>query len=136
MRILKGRLLRRGARAGISLVEVLVSATVLSVGLGGIVVASVAAHNLTRTSQETRLATLALQQTIEPMLWFEPADLVANNPAGTAIALQDFGLEGLTIMPDYPGYAAGDSAVEITLTATWTTFDRRVRTLSIASGDS
>ena len=114
----------------------LVSATVLSVGLAGILVSNVAARNLTRTSQETRLAMHALQQGAESMLLLEPADLVAANPEGVALAIGDFGLVGLQVVPTYPGYAAGDTAVEIRLTATWTTFDRRARTLWIETGDS
>src|SRR5262245_51415550 len=129
MRVLVPRLGRHRRRAGFSMVELMVAITLLMVATSGTLIANVAARNLTRTSRETRAATLAAAAAMEGMLLVPPQEALAQHPAGNKIDVGDFGLRDLSVVPSYPDYVAGDELLRIELSVSWTTFDGDSRTM-------
>lgn len=123
-------------RAGFTVVEVLVAVVVLSVAILGSVGAQVSARKLLRTSLETDAAITALESAAEVLLLEPRARVPDVHPEGVALVVGEFGLADLAVVPTYPNRVAGapqPPALEIRLTATWTTFDRGRRTLSLAT---
>lgn len=124
---------RRHSRSGYSLVEVLVAATVLMVGITGTIITNVASSNLVQTSEETEMVTVALADTVERMKILSPDGVATTFPADTAIPGVDSPIDELQIEPTYPGFTAGDAAITIQLVATWTTFNGQTRTLRLTT---
>src|SRR5262245_35815270 len=129
MRVLVPRLGRHRRRAGFSMVELMVAITLLLVATSGTLLANVAARNLTRTSRETRAATLAAAAALEGMLVEPLAELVAQHPEGKLLAVGEFGLRDMQVVPAYPDYVAGAELLRIQLTVSWTTFEGAARTM-------
>ncbi|MEX1023704.1 MAG: hypothetical protein WD226_01385 [Planctomycetota bacterium] len=120
-------------RGGYSLVELLVAATFLTIGLVGSLMVHTAARGLRRTAVETREATVALGNVMEEMRALTRAQVLAQFPDGAAIPVDDTALRNLVLIPDFRGFAIGDQTLEIELTATWTAFNRRARSFSFES---
>ena len=130
------RLPRKKATAGFGLVELLIAATVLCVGIAGILMTNTAARALLRTSEETRGATLAAQEALEAMDLLRTDEIVATFPGGAAVPTTEFGLRDLAVVPTYPDYVVGDGTVYVLLTVTWTAFDGGERTLTFETVES
>lgn len=124
---------RPGVRAGYSLVEVLIAATVLMAGVCGTLITNVASWNLTRTAEETKLVTIALSEAVERLRLLEPEEVTTTFPESAPLPDLDAALTELAIVPTYPGYAAGDGAITIQLRATWRTFDGQTRTVQFTT---
>lgn len=138
-----GRGGRSRARAGFGLLELLISLTVLLVVMAGSGLSYVTSHDLARAARETSLATDELGTAMEELLAQTRANLVdpdGDYAAGQPIAAyQGRLLESEQVVPTYPGHAPGDPAppvLDIRLTITWTGFDGRERSLTIASSTS
>lgn len=79
------RLLSRSKRrllAGFSLVEVMIASSVLTIGLLALSSTSVVIHSLDRADEARRLATLAMQDTVERIKSFSAGSV--DDPAGWA----------------------------------------------------
>lgn len=134
---------RSRSRAGFGLLELLISLTVLLVVMAGSGLSYVTSHDLARAARETSLATEELGTAMEELLAQTRANLV--DPAGDYVAGQPIPayegrlLDAERVVPTYPGHVPGDPAppvLDIRLTITWTGFDSRERSLTIASSTS
>ena len=113
----------------------MIAATVLLIATGGTLITHLSSRNLIRTAQETDAATTALRSGMEEILISAREDIPTAFPTGQALALEDFGLEGLQVVPSYPNFGGATIpvALEIQLEATWTTFDRGQRSIQVTT---
>jgi hypothetical protein len=131
---------RAWRRAGFTLVEIALAATVLAIAVLTAFEVQLAAHSLARTSRETSTATADLAAAMEELLLLPKDSIpIATSPfaPGQPIAAySDLHLAGQRIVAAYPGYVPGAAVpdpLEIVLTETWSDHAGRPRTLRIAS---
>ena len=74
-----------------------------------------------------------LGNVIEEMRSLTPAEVASLYPEGEAIDVEAKALRALSVIPNYGGFVVGDSVLEIELTARWTAYDERVRSLTFES---
>ena len=113
----------------------MVAVTVLTIAISGTLAAHIAARNLTRSAFETEAAITALQAGMEQILLTARDDIPTTFPAGTPMVLDDFGLDALTVVPQYPNLVGGvaPTSLEVQLQATWTAYDEGQRTFGVLS---
>ena len=115
----------------------MVSIAVILVTVVGALSAHLTSRNLMRTAHETDMAVADLQAAMERVMLLSP-DLipVGNYPAGQSIAaFDDLHLRQERIVPTYPGFLPGGAVpdpLQVTLTATWRSFEGRTRTLTLS----
>jgi len=112
------------------MVELLVASTILTVGIVASLVVYSTASNLRRTAAETRTASAVLGNLFETMRPLTTAEVAADYADGAAIPVDEPILRGLAVSVDQNGFVVGDTSLEMTLTATWTTFNGGQRTIS------
>lgn len=128
------------ARAGFTLIEVMIAIIVLLVAVLSTYTAQISARNLMRTSRETNAATSDLQTAMDRAL-LVPADQlpIASSAFAENTKVAEFEglhLNGESIVTTYPGYVAGDAIpdpLSIVMTLSWTDFRGRQRTLRLSS---
>lgn len=117
-------------KGGHSLVELLMAATFLTVGVAGTLVVHTAARRLTRTAAETRAVSVVLADVIEEMKLLTPDEIATDFPEGVPIDVGTSGLKDLAVVPDYGTFVAGQSTIDLSLTATWSTNNGGERSLT------
>ena len=137
-----GRAIGRGKRhsAGFTLHELMIAIGVLLVAVLGTFSSHLVSQNLVSTTRETDAATTDLQAAMEQILLRSPDQIPivgspfrANQPI---VAFNNLHLRNEQLVPSYPGYAGGAAVpdpLQIVLTATWTDFKGRPRSMRIAS---
>ena len=127
---------RRSTRSGFSLLELMFSLTILSIGVMAAFSGQMNSLNLVSSSEETRFAMMDLQSAMETILSLEPDTIVEDYPEGEAIGqYAELHLTDQVIVPDFPEWSGGfvPDTLEVVLTCTWTDFEGRQRSLSLAS---
>jgi prepilin-type N-terminal cleavage/methylation domain-containing protein len=129
----------RSARAGFSLVEVMIAVTVLLVAVLGTFVAQLSSHNLLRTSRDANRAMADLESAMEQVILLQPDQIpvpgspfAANQPIA---AFTNLHFRTETIVPTYPGYTPGNvpDPLSIILTCTYVDQLGRQRKLTLSS---
>lgn len=121
-------------RGGFSLVEVMAAIVLLTVIVGGVVGAQLAATNLTRTARDTSLATSDVSAAMEEVLLSASDEIPIAYPTGVPIARWNgLHLDAQQIVPTYPNMAGGvvPDPLEIRLTLTWNDFAGRPRSMAL-----
>ena len=121
---------RNRPRGGYSLIELLIASTFLVVGITGTLVVNTAAHSLRRTAAETRAATAVLGNLIETMRPLSADDVAEDYAEGVEIAVEESILNEAVVVVDHNGFAAGDTSLELSLTASWITFSGSERSIT------
>ena len=125
------------------MVEIMIAATVLVVSVGGSVISQMTARNLARTASETSLAVDEIHNAMEEIL-ARPRALIVDpdgfSPEGVPVAsYTNRVLDDEVIVARYPGYVAGaplPDVLDVRVTISWTTFDRRQRSLTLRGSTS
>lgn len=131
--------LRRLSRAGFSLVEVLIGASILAVSLLGAFSAHLAADKLTRESDETERARAILESAMQRVLLEGATELAsgATYASGDELAFEEQELlGGSTLVFTTPNHVAGDptpAVLEVRLDLSWTTASGIARTVTLTS---
>lgn len=130
----------RSARAGFTLIELMIAITVLAVAVVSTFVTQISAHNLMRTSRETSTAVADLQTAMERALLVPIDQLpIATSPFADGQPIAAFAgrnLRSESIVATYPGWVAGLDApdpLQVVMTVTWNDFRGRTRTVRFAS---
>jgi len=130
---------RRQRRAGFTLTEVMVAIGVMLVAVVGSFASQMASVNLMRTSRETNVAMMDLQAAMDRILLTPHLGIPAAFANGQPIAaFDDLHLPDQSIVVTYPGFAGGTTpnVLQISLLMTWTDFQGRQRSLSLATNSS
>lgn len=109
------------------------AATFLTVGVAGTLVVHTAARRLSRTAAETRAASVLLGDLLEEMRFLTPDEVATTYPEDLSVDVGDTGLRDLRIVPEYHGFVAGSPNIQLSLTATWTTFQGAQRSITFDS---
>jgi prepilin-type N-terminal cleavage/methylation domain-containing protein len=120
-------------RSGFTLIEVMAAIVLLTIVVGGVVGAQIAATNLTRSARDTSIAVSDAQAALEEILIESIDDIPVDFPAGAPIARwNDAHLTQERIIPTYPNMAGFvPDPLEIRVTLTWTDFAGRARSLTL-----
>lgn len=108
----------------------------LTIVVGGIVGAQLAATSLTRTARDTSIAVSDAQAAFEEILLWSIDDIPDEYPTGVSIASwDDAHLQMQRIVPTYPNMLNGDvpDPLQIRLTVTWNDYAGRPRSLTLDS---
>lgn len=128
-----------GARAGFSLLEILIAILVLIVAVTAAFATQLGSLNLLNTARETNTAMADLENAMERALAFATDQIPVPGSqfqAGQPIAaFQGLHLDNESIVATYPGYAGGTvpDPLEIVLTITWNDWVGRPRTLRLVT---
>lgn len=129
----------RRARAGFTIVEVMIALSVLVVTVLATTAAQLVSHDLVRQSRETSVAMSDLQTAMEQILLLPIDDIPvagSNFQAGQPIAaFNDLHLPAERIVPAYAGFGGGAAVPDplpITLTMTWNDPKGRSRLLRLS----
>lgn len=130
----------RPRQRGLSLVEVLIAAAVMTITVMGSLAAHVTSRSLLQESRDTDLANALLRNSMERVLEF-PADDLCQGAApyvpGQPMPIPDgVALQNQQIQFTTPGYTLGDptpSVLDLRLTLTWRSSTGRNRTLFLDS---
>ena len=130
----------RGARAGFTLIELMIAIIVLLVAVMATFTSQLRARELMQTSRETNIAMADLQSAMSRILLRQVDEIpVAGSPFqdDTAIAAFDgLHLTDERIVADYPGYVLGGPVPDplpIVLRASWTDSRGRPRSMVLRS---
>jgi len=127
------------SKRGISLVELMVAVTVLTLAILGTLTTQASCRKLSKTGRETTRAVADLQSAMEEILLLPIEDIPHEDgdyAPGLPIArFTDLHLNGETITPTYPGLGGGvvPDPLEIILTCQWIDHGGRARTLTFAN---
>lgn len=128
------------ARSGMTLIELMVTITILVVVWGGAMASQMAASDLVMTGRETSIASADLQSCMERALSMAHAEIPlpgSDFESGQPIELyQELHFGGQSIVATYPGYVVGQPVPDplaIVLTMTWNDFDGRPRTMQLST---
>lgn len=120
---------------GISLVELLIAVTIITVGAMTLMAQLEASHKITTVNRETNTAMAHLQAMMEKVISVPFSDIAHTYPNGTIVYVGQSGLEdpmnGEYVKIEYADAAA--DPLQITLTVYWTSFDGRMRTRSLTT---
>lgn len=123
----------RRRQAGLTLVELMCAIMVLLITALGAFSSEITSLNLARTARETQTISADLQAAMDRILIFTVPNIPLNFPEGQNIAdFDNLHLSNESIVPTYPGGIAADP-LTIRVTATWSDFAGRNRTLSLSS---
>ena len=132
--------MRRGGRAGFSLIELMIGVVILVVALTAAIGSQVISHNLLRTSRETNTAMGDLEGAMELAILVAPGNLpvpASEFANGRPIArFNGLHLRNQTITATYPTYTAGlavPDPLEVVMTVRWNDYLQRPRTLSLST---
>ena len=120
------------AGKGLTLVELMIVSLVLAVTIGALLVVFVNALNQIVLSKEISIATDDLRDILETIKSTPFANIVAQYPNGSSIAASVIGgflLPNESISINYPRGTNADP-LEINVTVTWLSKDKRTRTQS------
>lgn len=124
---------RRGLSAsGLTLVEVMVAATLIAVGLTALIAQMISAYRIGCVNNETNKAQAHLQAALEMVIAMPFANVTATYPSGSSVAIapaDPMTNENITVA--YADPAA--DPLQITVTINWTAFDGRQRTSSLTT---
>jgi len=136
MCVLTARNGARGSRRGFTMLEVMFGTLVLAISLLAAFSSQVLSLNLVRTSRDVNTATseltAALEEVITPSIDAIPTTYAPN----TAIAkFAGRALRDESIVVAYPNFAGGavPNPLEVVVTITWTAWNGRPATLSLAT---
>ena len=135
-----GARIRKGSRsAGFSMLELMIGLGVLLVAVLGALGSQLVSNDLMQNTRETDAATTDLQAAMEQVLLLAPAQIpIAGSDFQSGQPIADFErlhLKNERIIATYPGYTVGlpvPDPLQIVLTATWTDFRGRPRSMRIA----
>ncbi|MFN0008997.1 MAG: hypothetical protein ACKVXR_13935 [Planctomycetota bacterium] len=135
-----GARIRKVSRsAGFTMIELMLGLGVLLVAVLGALGSQLVSHDLVQTTRETDAATTDLQAAMEQLLISPPDQIPIAGSAfqsGQPIAaFESLHLKDQRIIATYPGYTPGlavPDPLQIVLTATWTDFRGRPRSMRIA----
>lgn len=125
-----------GARAGFSLLELMIAVVLLAIGVLSAFYGQVSALNLLRGMRERNTAMSDLEACMETILAEPLLDIPGNFPGDVPVpAYNDLHLNAQQLTPSYPGFAGGPvpEPLEILLTATWDDWRGRPQTIRLAS---
>lgn len=127
-----------GARAGFSMLELMIAVLLLAVGVLSAFHGQMTSLNLLRSARERNTAMSDLEACMETILAEPLGEIPVQFPGGTPVAAyEDLHLTGQQLVPTYPGFAGGGAAVpeplEIVLTASWNDWRGRRQTIRLAS---
>jgi type II secretory pathway pseudopilin PulG len=129
----------RRESGGFTLLEIMIAIGVLMIAVVGSIATQMSAQSLLSTTRETATATSDLQAVMEQVLLYAPDQLptaTGRFPAGRPIAAySNLHLRNERIVPTYPNYSGGTvpDPLSIQLTATWSDYRGRPRTMSLSS---
>lgn len=130
---MKRRDSRRGGERGLTLVELMLSASVLLIGILAAYGTELSSLNLFKTSRETSTAAADLEAVMEQVLLLPHDSIPLTYPSGAAIAAyNNLHLSNETIVPTYPAGTTADP-LEIRLTISWNDYAGRPRTMRIST---
>lgn len=128
------------ARAGFTLIELMIAITVLLIAVLSTYAAQISARNLLRTSRETSAAIADLQTAMDGALSLSVGQMPIAGSAyaeNTPIpAFEGLHLSGESIVTTYPTYTVGGAIpdpLQIVMTLTWNDFKGRQRTMRLSS---
>lgn len=129
---------RLGARAGVTVVEVLCAATVLVVAVLATLSTQLSSLELVQQSRETEIAMADLRAAMELVLLESIDDIPAAGnfpPAQSIPAFDDKSLRDERIVPSYPGWSAATPLDPLPIVLTLSFSDRkgRPRTLRLST---
>lgn len=123
-----------------TLIELMITITILVVVWGGAMSSQLAASDLMMTGRETSIASVDLQSCMERILTGSNSEIpVAGSDFEDGQPIQLFEslhLQNQRLVATYPGYVAGQpvpNPLTIVLTATWNDFDGRPRTMQLST---
>lgn len=130
------------SRGGFTLLELMIAITVMLVGVAAAFGGQVGTQSVIRQGRETQLALTQLEVVAEAVIAQVPQDLPESPiyahgqpvPLPTEVPLRD-----LQVVCTYPDFVAGQpvpNPLDVVVTATWTDFEGRVRTLDLATAVS
>ena len=123
-----------------TIIELMITITILVVVWGGAMSSQLAASDLVMTGRETSIASADLQSCMERVLSMPHRDIpIAGSEfeAGEPIELyENLHLSAQRMVATYPGYVPGQPVpdpLQIVITITWNDFDGRPRTMWLSS---
>ncbi len=123
----------RRRQAGLTLVELMCAIMVLLITALGAFSSEITSLNLARAARETQIISADLQAAMDRILIFTVPNIPPNFPDGQNIAdFDSLHFPNQAIVASYPGGAAADP-LTIRVTATWTDFAGRTRTMGLSS---
>jgi prepilin-type N-terminal cleavage/methylation domain-containing protein len=127
-------------RSGMTLIELMITITLLVVVWGGAMSSQMAASDLVMTGRETSIASVDLQSCMERILSAAHADIPLAGSEfedGQPVQLyEELHLANQRVVATYPGYVAGQPVPDpltIVLTVTWNDFEGRPRTMQLST---
>ena len=126
-------------RGGFTILELMLAMTVMTVGLVAAFGGQVGTQQVIRQSKETQLVLTRLETVMEYIHAQKPEDLPTDPVVAhgqTAPLDDDLGLRDLQIITLYQGYVPGldpPDPLHFTVTGSWTDFEGRNRTMTLAS---
>lgn len=124
------------ARAGFSLLELMIAVVILAVGVLSAFHGQVSSLNLLRSARERNTAMSDLEACMEAILSEPLLDIPTTFPPGASVpAFDGLNLPAQQLVPTYPGFAGGPvpEPLEIRLTATWNDWRGRPQAVRLAS---
>ena len=123
-----------------TIVELMMTITILVVVWGGATASQMAASDLVMTGRETGIATADLRACMERLLVLPVEEIPAQDgefaPDQPIALYEELHLSDQRIVASYPGYTAGDPVPDrlpIVLRMTWNDFEGRPRTMELAT---
>jgi hypothetical protein len=123
-----------------TLIELMITITILIVVWGGAMSSQLAASDLVMTGRETSIASVDLQSCMERILSTSHGEIPlagSEFEEGQPIQLyEELHLQDQRLVATYPGYVVGQTVPDpltIVLRATWNDFDGRPRTMQLST---
>lgn len=128
----------RSGRKGLSLIEVMVAVTVMTIAILGTIGAQTMSRELAATSRDTNRAVADLRAAMEEVLLLSIDEIPdADGPYAPGVSIdrfEDLHLNDQSIVATYPNYAGGPvpDPLQVVLECRWSDHAGRDRSISIA----
>lgn len=135
-RVLGKRTRRAGARAGFSLLELMIAVVLLTFGVLSAFLGQITSLNLLRAARERNTAMSDVEACMELILAEPLEDIPGTYPDGAPVPFyNDLHLTNQRVVPTYPNFAGGvvPEPLEIVLDITWVDWRGRPQATRLAS---